>query len=71
MTMELRSRNVFRPVDKKEARKKLKIPPEKKVLITSLAGGTKNPQKGGRFLLAVARQRGLEQRRQQGAGFLV
>ena len=43
--------SVFRPVDKKEARKKLKIPPEKKVLITSSAGGTKNPQKGGRFLL--------------------
>lgn len=48
--------DVFRPLGRKEARKKFKIPPEKLVLITSASGGTKNPQKGGQFLLEALRK---------------
>lgn len=44
-------KETFRPRLKSELRKKLNIPMEKIVFITSAAGGSKNPQKGGTYLL--------------------
>ena len=51
---------VFSPRPKAEMRKKLNIKLNSTVLITSAAGGTKNPQKGGAYLLEALRKLKLE-----------
>lgn len=52
---------VFRPRPKAEMRKKLNIEPGRIVLITSAAGGMKNPQKGGAYLLEALSNMKLEE----------
>jgi len=51
---------VFRPRPKAEMRKKLNIDPGRTVLLTSAAGGTTNPQKGGAYLLDALRNIKIE-----------
>ena len=43
----------FRKTDKKEARRKLSLPLQKKIILFSADGGTSNPFKGGEFVLEV------------------
>lgn len=52
---------LFRPRAKSDMRKKLGIEPGKTVLITSAAGGTRNSQKGGAYLLEALRNLRLKE----------
>jgi len=47
--------DVFCPHDKKEARKLLGLPRDKKIVLFAAHGGLKNPFKGGKFLLDALR----------------
>lgn len=42
--------DIFKPMDKIEARKKLGLPLDKKILMFSASGSIKNPQKGGIYI---------------------
>ena len=45
--------NTFKKTDKREAREKLSLPKDRKIILFSANGGIKNPFKGGNFVLDV------------------
>jgi glycosyltransferase involved in cell wall biosynthesis len=45
--------NTFKKTDKREAREKLSLPKDKKIILFSANGGIKNPFKGGEFVLDI------------------
>ncbi|MGI6394058.1 MAG: glycosyltransferase [bacterium] len=45
--------NIFKKIDKREAREKLSLPKDKKIILFSANGGINNPFKGGKFVFDV------------------